>query len=92
MLEKITNIDFHCQNTKYIVLVLVSFILFILLCPGTIVTLDPTDKDSKCRVERKNKISVLLTHALVFTAIIFVLYYFYFSKQKPLHTKLYAEI
>ncbi len=76
------NIDIYSQKSKYIATFVASLVLFIILSPGTFVEVDPTG-DQKVRMERRNKILIVVTHGVIFAGLILAFYYFYLKKSAP---------
>lgn len=75
-----SSIDFQSKNVKYIVVFVASFILFAILAPGTLFEINPTS-DKKVELGRKTPIVTVVVHGVIFSAVMFALYWFYLGKM-----------
>lgn len=85
-METLKSIDIHSKKTKYALSFVIPFVLFIILSPGTFFEIDPNES-KKVKIQRKQKIVTTVIHSVIFSIIMFCIYYFYLSKCKQ-----YAEI
>lgn len=77
----IKNINVWSRNTKYVISFIFSFVLFIILSPGTFIEITTEG----VKRERRNKLLTSIIHAFLFALFLILFNYFYLLKVKKVN-------
>jgi hypothetical protein len=78
-----SNLDWNSRTIKLGLAFIVPLLLFVLLSPGVLFVIDPSEKNNNDKIKRKQLVSwpTGFVHAFVFSLILFAFIYFYLLRQ-----------